>query len=89
MFYVILNDVKIEEFMNNIFDLLLRSHVKEIPCSGFGCKNLVPVDNRDALPDYVICQKCENRINEGIVFSVHAHTSKTQGSYNIFDEMIH
>lgn len=73
----------------SLIDILLgKNAITKTPCGGFGCKNLVPVDLSKAQPDIHICKRCESRINQGIVQSVHAYTGKLTGSYNIFDRRI-
>jgi len=73
----------------NLYDLLFRGKAKtQMPCSAFGCHRMVDVDLTKTLPELMICKSCEERFNYGIMASVHAHTGKLSGSYNIFDERL-
>lgn len=54
-------------------------------CGGFGCKNYIAVSEGRLKPEVLICAKCQERINQGIVEWVHANTGKIRGSYHIID----
>lgn len=72
----------------NIFDEIRRvlggKPALAVKCGGLGCPNYVEVGDGPQ-PDIHICKNCQNRMNEGIVQYLHAHTGKTRGGFHATD----